>query len=490
MTILQKIKILFFPLLVGALLNSCSVLKKKKGDAEIISSAGVDLSLEKAYTTPEFTPGDWPDQKWWEMFNDPNLNQLVEKALINSPTLKAAIARVMLADQTALSVRSAKFPDLGASFDTNYEHLSKDSLDRFPPSNVPAVINQINLALNFKYELDFWGKNQKAFEAAVGKAYSQKAEQEQAKLIIVTSLVQSYLNYEKNLHTLDLKKESLLVRTKLLELTQLRMANGLDNLIDVDAEIISVAQLERDIEELLSTIEVIINQMRLLVGESPDSSLAVEFRKLTFDHSFPLPDDLSIDLLARRPDLMALIWNVEAAAHEIGVAKTAFYPNIDITALIGLESLHWNNLFTVHSFRSLVNPAVHLPLFTGGRLKANLLGKWADYDIALEDYNQGLLTALQEVSDQLTLITSVGKQITLQQNSLNTSESSFSLYQARFTQGISNYLEVLQAQESLIGEQMTTINLNYGRLSEMVGLIKAMGGGYHSHPIKKEESHD
>ncbi len=483
MTVYQKIKILLFPLLISGIallsLNSCSSLKKNKGTAEIIPSISIDKSASQAIASKEFTSGTFPEQKWWEMFADPALNNLIEKALLNSPSLMAAKARVTLAQQNALKIGSKRLPELNTHFDTNYQHLSKDDLLRYPPSKVPAVINDINLALEFKYEFDFWGKNQKAFQAALGKASAEIAEKEQARLILVTSLVQSYLNYEKYLRQLELKQNFEDALSQRLKLIRQRFENGVDTKMQIDDEVIKLGQIEQEIKQLKTSMEIVKNQMKYLIGEGPDSTLEIELSNLSLNQPIPLPTNLTLDLLARRPDLMSLIWNVEAAASEIGVAKAAFYPNIDLTALIGLQSLHWNNLFTINSYRALLNPAIHLPLYTGGKLKANLLGKWAEYDIAIEKYNDALLFATKEVCNQLKVLESLSNQITIEQTRLSAEMDRMELFESRYQEGVGNYLEVLEAKERLISLQLEDTSLEFNRMSEIVHLMKALGGGYH-----------
>jgi outer membrane protein TolC len=201
----------------------------------------------------------------------------------------------------------------------------------------------------------------------------------------------------------------------------------------------------------------------------------------------PLPEKVEVDLLARRPDLMAQIWRVEAAAEEIGVAKAEFYPNVDLSAFMGLESLTFNKFFLWASRMGALNPAVHLPIFVGGKLRANLRSKVSLFNEAVHDYNYLVLKSCQEVADQLTIVRSLSQQLTIQDESVNQVTEKYLLSFLRFEKGIVNYLNVLRDQEIVLNEELDQIDLQRNQLIATLQLIKALGGGY-QRPVKPPQN--
>ncbi len=469
-----------FPLflfLVLILFSGCNSVKKEDL-AEIASTPDLNLSLEAAFETSDYEKGEWPDDQWWKLFKDDQLDEMMGIALKNNPTLKSAQMRVESAYQKANSIKARLFPHLDTGFETNFQHLSQDSLFRFPPSKVPAVINQIDFDIGFSYEFDFWGRNRNAYEAAIGTTKSQLAEKAQSDLIISTALTKSYFDYQMHLKKLELTERLLAQRETLFVLTKLRLINGLDNEIAVQKAKANVFETQENVTVLEEMIKLDEHLMKTLMGYGPDKEYAMHTPIARFDRSFPLPENLPLDLLARRPDLMAQIWVVEAAAHEIKVAKAAFYPNINLAAFIGIESLDWNKFLSKEAFKASLNPAIHLPIFTGGKLTANLKESVAEFNVAIYDYNQGLLNAAKEVTDYMVSLSSLNQQDELQLNKVESIRKSFQLEKMRYNHGLINALIVLEAEEALMMEDLRLMTLQNSRLTTVLNLIKSLGGGY------------
>lgn len=431
--------------------------------------------------TPDFTVGEWPAYNWWHMFEDPQLSQIMDEAITDNPDLKAAVLRVRAAQAEARKVRSSLLPKLNASFEDDYQHLSKDSLDRFPPSAVPAVINQINIALNFEYEIDLFGKNRNKYRAAMGEAKAQKAEMSQALLMITTMLAETYFNYQANLNEMQISKDLLVARIAYAELILKRVENGLDDQIALDTAEAELLSQDEKIANLEKEVALNVSQLKILMGLGPDDARTFEEPTADYNRPFPLPENIPANLLARRPDLMAQIWKVEAAAHLISASKAAFFPNINLAAFVGLESLSWSKLFSADSYAAALSPAINLPLFTGGKLTADLDEKYADYDAAVYDYNSLLLKATKEVSDQLKILQSYNRQGALQNDVLEKMIHASDLTYARYDSGVDNYLAVLRSQIDVLNEGEKEITIQNDRHIAILNLIKSLGGGYSSH---------
>lgn len=461
-------------------------------EQKISGPSSIDPSLEEALSSATFEAGEWPSENWWEMFQDPQLNALILQAVEDSPTIKKAEAQVDYAKQVAKRERAALFPELDFNATENWQHLSKNGLYRsyFPlPAGSqppPPTLDLIDVQLNFSYEFDFWGKYRKTFNAALGVAKSQEAEAAQATLVLATSVALAYFDLQSNQATLTILRQMLDERKQALDLANARQEYGLTNQIPTLGSEQNIFTLEQLI--LATEQEIIIDKHMLMVllGQGPDSPQIIEDPRSSFVSPFPLPMDISSDLLARRPDLMAQIWTVESAAYQIGAAKTDFYPSFSLGAMAGLESITFNKLFKISSRQGSLNPAIHLPIFTAGRIKANVLTKVAEFETAVYQYNDLLLQAAKQVADEITTLRTVNDQLLVQGRNLESYQATYALNLSRFEQGVSNYLDVLSAEDAFLNQQLTEVDLLHNRLNSAVRLIKALGGGYETyHEIPK-----
>lgn len=466
-------RIVFFLLLLAG----CASIPKSEM-AQRLSPQTLETSVSAALETGDFVVGQWPSADWWEMFGDPQLSSLITEALRENPTLMKATARIHEAKQFAKQKRAYLFPDLSANYEENWQHLSKNGLFRFFAPTFPSVINLIDISLNFNYEIDFWGKNSNLFKAAIGAAHAEVAEYAQARLMVTTALTKAYFDLQANEEKTKIMKEILQQRKALHELISARTDHGLDT----DIESLGAEQNVYDIEKTLLSLEAAASVSRHLItallGRGPDSEVVKVAAGTQAIFSFPLPENISADLLARRPDLMAQIWRVEAAAHRINAAKTNFYPNVNLCAALGFESLSFSKLFLWESNSTGLTPAVHLPIFTAGRLRAELKEKVAQFDEAVYEYNELVLNAAKEVADKLTTLGKVNEQVRVQRMVLESVRQSTALKFLRYTQGVANYLTVITSQEALLNQRFIAVDLAHEQLLETVGLIKALGGGY------------
>jgi NodT family efflux transporter outer membrane factor (OMF) lipoprotein len=461
------------------LFESCAALKKRKHEPEMIETVDVSPAIDSALSTPGFAEGEWPAYNWWTLFEDGQLSEIMEVAVENNPDLLAAVSRVRAAQEEAQKVRSVLLPQFNANFNDNYEHLSKDSLDRFPPSAIPAVINQVYLALNFEYEIDLFGKNRNKYRAAIGQARAQAAEMSESLLMITASLAETYINYAANLQNLQFSMTLAEAQKVYLELIELRFLNGLDDQMMVDSANANLLAAEEDVVTYEKEADLNLSQLKILMGLGPDDEWEITTPTLAFDRPFPIPESVPLNLLSRRPDLMAQIWTVEAAAHLISAAKAAFFPNINLTAFAGLESLKWNNLFTSNSYAAAIAPAINLPLFTGGKLTAQLNEKYATYDAAVYDYNALLLQAAKEVSDQIKILEAANQESSLQAQVLEKTIHISQLTSQRYDNGLDDYLTVIDKQVAVLNQGIKDVGKENERYLAVLQLIKALGGGYH-----------
>ena len=265
----------------------------------MIETAEVIGIVDSALNTPNFAEGEWPAYNWWTLFEDSQLSEMMEEAIANNPDLMAAISRVRASQEEAKKVRSALLPQADLDFKYDYQHLSKDSLDRFPPSALPAVVKQIFLTLNFEYEIDLFGKNRNRYRAAIGEARAQAAEMAQSFLMITTALAETYFNYAANLQSFQMSRDITAAQKALLELTDLRRENGLDDQIDVDQAMATLLTAEGSVVMLENELDLNITQLNILMGKGPEERKDFHPPVAEFDRPFPLPDNIPLNLLAR-----------------------------------------------------------------------------------------------------------------------------------------------------------------------------------------------
>lgn len=476
------IKIVYLLLILG----SCA--KVPKGDLAYVSDPiPLDDSIEAAFAREFFEEGGWPSDRWWEMFEDPQLNRLIEQALSDSPTIQKALARVAEAEQEARKEKASLFPKIDFEYEEQWQYFSKNGFVRsFYPTlpggvRIPPTDNQLDLSLYFNYELDFFGRNRNLFKAALGKARAERAEAKQATLILTTLIAQTYIELQTKLALSEVLKDRRDLRNSLFELTVSRSEEGLDPAIPILEKEQSLYDVQQAIIQLDKGIALDRHMLSVLVGVGPDTPIAPQTMSAIFERPVAIPSDLSSDLLARRPDLTAQIWRVEAAAKEIGAAKADFYPRVNLMAFAQLESLSFNKLLNIGSKQGGIVPAVHLPIFTGGKLTANLKEKVAAFNEETYRYNELLLNAAGEVADQIAILSATFDTLSFQINSLEVAEDELQLHYARYKNGINDFLTVLENQENLLTQRYQLFGYERDYLLAVLKMIKALGGGYYAH---------
>lgn len=477
----MPIALLFF---IGMLLFTSCAKVPDNDIAHTLSAPNLNLTENQALKREFFEKGNWPSETWWEMFEDPQLNRLIERALQENFTLKQAHERVKYSYQLAKKQRSKLLPELSGNYVEQWQYLSKYGFDRdffpLPPAtdvDIPHTLNLIDLTVNFDYELDFWGKNRNLFRAALGAAWAELAEEKQAQLITTVMIATNYFAVQAKLAQKEILQEQLTERKRLFTLTDLQNDIGLINALPTFSSDKEMHQVQQTIVFLEEGIALDKHMLKYLVGLGPDETLLDTIPSAKFDRAFPLPDDISSDLLARRPDLMAQIFRVESAAKEIGAAKADFYPNVNLSAFAGLESLSFGNLFRDSKTGGL-SPAIHLPIFTGGRLKANLRSKVAAFNQAVYAYNDLVLSAAKEVADRIVTVRAVIDGWAQQNAAYRDTTAQYELQFLRYDTGLDNYLSVLNSEENVLQQRFLLVGLYMDHLNSILNLIKSLGGGY------------
>ncbi len=418
--------------------------------------------------------GVWANEQWWKKYGDAQLNALMDEALSQAPDLAAARARVERAEGLAQQAGAARLPgvDLNAAIDRD-----KQSYNNGMPA--PAGFNTSGRAtLDFSYELDFWGKNRASLAAATSDLTAARADAAQARLMLTASLAAGYAELARLFSERDAAAQALEVRARTAKLMLQRWQQGMDTRGVLRQAESREAAARADLAAADGSIVLQRHSLAALIGAGPDRGLAIARPAAGLFREQRLPATLAAELLGRRPDLAAARLRAEAAAKRIDVAQAQFYPNVNLTAFVGAQSLGLGLFDKAGSGIAGVGPAIHLPIFRGGQLQGQYRAARGDYDAAVASYDATLSQALREVADAVSSQAALTPQLQQRQQALTAADEAYRVSRNRFDGGLANYLDVLTAEDSVIAARRGLASLQARRFSLDVALVKALGGGY------------
>jgi NodT family efflux transporter outer membrane factor (OMF) lipoprotein len=463
---------------MAALLAACASTSGLAPQASV--REGGSLTAERALQDTSVSDAAWPAADWWKSFGDPQLDTLIGEALAASPTLNIAAARTRKALAEADVAHSALAPRIDANASSTRERFSEHGVAPPPLGGSTQTFNVLQATLS--WEIDFWGKNRSAYEAALGAARAAEVDAHAARLALSTAIAQAYVGLDRAYLLLDVAQATLAEREQLYALTRDRNAAGLDSRLELKQAEAALPATRELIAQLDEATALARNQIAALLGAGPDRGLAIARPTAVAHATIGVPSKLPAELIGRRPDVIAERWRIEAASKEIASAKAEFYPNVNLLAFVGLQAFGGGNLLTAASRTIGIGPAVTLPIFDAGRLRANLAGKDADYDIAVEQYNQTLADAMRDVVDQVVSLRSLAEQRKEQEMALATAGEAYDLALLRYREGLGNYLQVLSAEQPLLVQRSLDADLHARELALSIDLVRALGGGYEPSP--------
>jgi NodT family efflux transporter outer membrane factor (OMF) lipoprotein len=415
------------------------------------------------------------DAQWWQQFGDVQLNDLVAKALAGAPNLRIAQARVVGAQALADATRGTAEPQVGFDASANRQRLSGNGI--FPPPYAGRIFNNPDAHFSLGWDLDLFGRQKADLEAALGNTRAAQADVAVAAQQIAVQVVRAYFVLARLESQRLVAQRTLDQRTQMLSLIQQRVTAGLDTVVELKQGQGALPDTRGQIESLDEQIDLARHQLAALTAQ-PLQTLATLSPTLTQLHVSAQPPVLGADLLARRPEIAAAIERVEASKQQIVSQRARFYPDINFAAAFGFQSLEFNNFAEIASRAWNFGPALHLPIFEGGQLRAQLKGKAADRDAAIEAYNQQVIDAVREAADAATSAASVGRQRVQEREALDAATSSYQYAQQRYAQGLGNELIVLNAETQMLAERRLDVDLQYRALDVQAQLMKALGGGW------------
>jgi NodT family efflux transporter outer membrane factor (OMF) lipoprotein len=457
-------------LLAAAWLAGCANPGALPPPAQPLSASQIGLATE----------GQLPalDERWWHAWGDSRLEALVDKALADHPSLQAAQARRARAAAGAETARANDDLQVNLSADVTRQRYTKNGM--IPPPIAGNTWDSANLMLGAAWEFDFFGRHRAALAAAVGAERAAQADAAAARTWLATQVVRSYVALARLVAQRRIAERVLAQREDTLALIRQRVGAGLDTQVELQQGLGAVPDAKLQLGLLDEQISLAQHQLASLTLQPPQAlqDLAPELPSAVV----PLPAQLSADLLGRRADLVAARWRVEAATQDVAVARSQFYPNLSLSAFAGLSSLGLDRLVDMGSRTYGAGPALHLPIFDAGRLRAQLHGRAADLDGAVAAYNAALLDAVQSAADAQTSLQALQQQRQEQAAAHSHAQLAFEHAQQRYRAGLGSYLLVLSAETQVLTQQRAAVDLQARQLDAQAQLARALGGGWQPEP--------
>lgn len=410
--------------------------------------------------------------KWWEIYNDPVLNALEEQIGISNQNLLQAEAQYRQARTTVLTARSALFPTVSVGPSVSESRSATTS-------TIQSTAHTIyNFPFSVSWEPDLWGSIRRGMTAAAASAQASAAQLENLRLLYQSELAQDYIQ----LHGTDSDAALLDTTAKSYQeyvvLTHNRFAGGVASDLDVAQAEAQLYATQAELQDLGVIRNQLEHAIAVLTGKPP-AELTIQAQVLKNPPPvFPIA--IPSTLLERRPDIADAERTMAAANEQIGIAQAAYYPTLSFSPSAGFEAFNIAKWFTFPSRFFAIGPSLTETLFDAGRRRAALAGAQAAYDATVAAYRQAVLTAFQQVEDELSALRVLAEESVTATDSVNAAQRALDVSTAQYKAGTANYLTVITAQATLLAAQRTKTDLLTRRLVASVVLIQALGGGWDS----------
>ena len=451
--------------LCGTILAGCV-------DAPSTTPSQTPLAPETLGLGATQTPGIADD--WWTAFGDPQLNDLVAKAVSGSPTLAAAMARVRKAQSQLSSTRAQTYPQL--TFDANDQRtrFSKDYI--IPPPYAGTTQWFGTIQANLSWSLDLFGKQSAQVDRARDTANAAALDATAARLLLAGTVTQAYIDLWRAYVLIDVAEQTVKQQQEIDGLTAGRVRAGLDSTASQKQSEALLALAQEDLTVANANRDVAVHEIAALIGRGADAYNIT--RPQLSDTALGLPQTLPMDLLARRADIAAAEARVAAATAGRQAAHQAFYPDINLVGAAGWAAIGLSPLLSAASLQYGAGPAIHLPIFDAGKIRADFADATAQLDEAVADYNESVVAAVRQTADALTQIDTLRSESEEQRIALDAANASFNLATERYRSGLSPQSNALDAETILIQARRQNAALSADTASARVTLLMAIGGGY------------
>ncbi len=458
----------------SAPIAACALCFALAGCTQDIVPQATAIEDRDAGLSGETAPPVAPD--WWKALADPNLDRLVAMALADSPTLDQARARLRAAQAEIDSARSQEFPAVSLDAQEERERLSGRSI--VPPPYGGSWQWVGSFGANLSWDIDLWGREAALVNRARALSGAAQLDEEAARLAVEGALVKAYIGLDEAYTLAGVADETVTEREHIVALAARRVNDGIDSRAELLQAQTLLDAARKDAERAHSECDVAVHALAALTGQGAKAYAAIGRPAPNKPPVLALPQSLPADLLARRPDILAAKLRIDAAMQGREAAHAAFYPDINLLATAGFAALGLGNIFTSQTAQVGGGPAVHLPIFDAGKLRADYQAATADLDSSVADYNASVVSAVRDTADRLTQIGSLDAQALDQAKFGQDAEEGYHLAETRYRIGLANRITLFEAEGLLLQAREQQAEIDAARAGERINLVLAIGGGF------------
>jgi NodT family efflux transporter outer membrane factor (OMF) lipoprotein len=464
--------------LLGAVLGGCAVGPDYHRPASVAAQPVPDSFTVDGVAWKKADPSaSAPRGKWWTVFADGEVDRLEDLAAARNQNLAASAAALAQARNLVTEARSQYFPQIAAAPSLARQRTSFNAPTQGQATGVAYSYNLYTLPATLSWEADIFGRIRRLTEAAQARMTAASDDLESVTLLLQSEVAQDYFTLRALDAEVKLLADTAETYRRSLELTQNRRQGGIATDLDVSQAETQLRTTQAQIPALRLQRQQTAHALAVLCGEPPmDFDLMPTHPGAA--HDVAVPPSVPSQLLERRPDIAAAERRVAAANADVGVATAAFYPRVIVNADAGLQSVSAGTVFNWPSRFWSLGPTIDLPLFTGGFNKAQLAAARAAYDSTVASYRQTVLTAFQDVEDQLAAQHLLEEQLNGESAALQSARRTLDIANNRYKAGLVTYLDVVTSQSDELAIERTVVQLNGERRVAAVGLIKALGGSW------------
>jgi NodT family efflux transporter outer membrane factor (OMF) lipoprotein len=413
-------------------------------------------------------------ENWWELLNDPQLNRLIALALERAPSLQIAGVRIAAAQALANAQQAVFAPQVGVAAQIDQQRFSQNYF--FAPGM--QTYNGYGLIqANMTWSLDIWGKQRKYFEAATHRVSAARLNVEASKLLLSSTIVKTYLNYDRAVKFNALSVKDAAIRNGLYQISQARQTAGLTDVVETKQRLSDRDLAQARLTQSSVAIKLLQHQLGALTQQGPSAGEKILSPQLDW-RGGDLPTNIPANLLARRPDLQVLLEQIEASELDYAGAKLEYLPDINLQGYAGLQAIGLPLLLTSSSQVFSLGPSLSLPIFEGGRIAANALGKESLRNERISAYQEQLLTALKEAADGIATVDSTSSELNQTQQALSQTENNLLIAQQRKQAGLTTTDNVWMAELNVIEQRKQVLDTYAKVYDAKISLIQALGGSY------------
>ena len=454
------------PFAAALLLGGCAIPASRP---QLTPTQPAGLALNAA-------PAPAIDAAWWRSFGDPQLDRLVGDALAGNPSLSAALARVRQAQAVLATRRADDGPNVTLDAQEQYARLS--GRYTIPPPYAGTTRFAGQTAFNLAWDLDLFGRQAAAVAGARASVRAAALDVAAARLALAGSVVQTYLDLARAERQAAIARATIATRENTVRLVQVRIRNRLASNLESEAATTLLAQARQALVRAEGARALDTDALAALAGRGVDYPATIGAARVNFDAGLPIPTRVPADLLARRPDLAAGLARIDAAAAGRQVARKAFLPDVNLSAIAGFQAIGLGNLVSLDAGTIGAGPAIHVPIFDNGRLKADLVGATAAVDLATADYNDRVVAAVREAADALARIRELGADRARQAEVVRGYTQTGRLNAIRVSAGLDSKLDLVDNDVRQLAAEQDSATLAADAAIARIQLVLALGGGF------------